>query len=214
MAWLGAARAGRPGADRRSRPQLLPASPAWFTWPNTVSRSPANSRTPRSNAPRSGRCLSGETCRRFPRYKAAMTDLSQIHSGDRVTGAPFATRSAVWGSQRRGGDGASARQPDRHRCAARRRLGGGCGDRGQHRAGLPGADRLRHRRRRLRAAVGPEGARGGRPERLRPLAGVAQPGDAPRARQRTASSTATASPRSRRRARSTAGGCCTSATAS
>jgi gamma-glutamyltranspeptidase / glutathione hydrolase len=25
-------------------------------------------------------------------------DLSQIHSGDRVTGAPFATRSAVWGS--------------------------------------------------------------------------------------------------------------------
>ena len=27
-----------------------------------------------------------------------MADLSQLHSGDRVTGAPFATRSAVWGA--------------------------------------------------------------------------------------------------------------------
>ena len=32
------------------------------------------------------------------------TDLTGIRGGDRVAGAPFATRSAVWGAQRGGGD--------------------------------------------------------------------------------------------------------------
>ena len=72
------------------------------------------------------------------------------------------------GPARRGGHRPSAGDAGGHRHPEGRRLGGGRGDRDQRRAGLRRADRLRHRRRLLRHAVGPEDEEGGGPERLGP----------------------------------------------
>ncbi len=106
-----------------------------------------------------------------------------VRGGDRIAGAPFASRSVAYGLH----GAAATAHPLATLIAidllARRRLGGRRGDRGQRGAGLPRAGLLRRRRRLLRHGLGSEGEQARRPERLGPLAARPHPGDAAGPRQ-------------------------------
>ena len=84
---------------------------------------------------------------------------SDVHAGDRPSGASFASRSAALGCSGAAGTAHPLATLDRHRDAEARRQRRRCRDRCQRLPGISRADRFRARRRLLRAAVGSRSSR-------------------------------------------------------
>ncbi len=130
------------------------------------------------------------------------------------SGASFATRSPALGLN---GAAGTAHPLATQTAIAMLKRGGsrsGRGGRGERRAGICGAGQLRPGRRLLRVRLGSEGRQACGHGQLRPVAQGADARDSALARREWQHSRRWARSRFQRRARSTAGGRCTSATAS
>ena len=153
-------------------------------------------------------------CRNFKPTDAEKFMRPDVHAGDRPSGASFATRSPALGLS--GAAGTAHPLATQTAIAMLKRGGsrGGRGGGGQCCAGICGTGELGTGRRLFCVCVGSEGGQADGHGQLRPIAQGADAGNSAGAREEWRDSRAGRDCRFPRRARSMAGGRCTSATAS